>query len=112
MAMDNTYEHTLYSVQEHHSGYTRGAEDLVVLDQLSMNVERGDFVALMGPSGSGKSTLLNLIAGLEAPNEGDILVGGVTISALGERTFSRLAGRHPGLRFSVLQSYSGNDRVR
>ncbi len=55
--------------------YTRDTQVLTVLDGLSLEVEKGDFVALMGPSGSGKTTLLNLIAGIDRPTSGRILVG-------------------------------------
>jgi putative ABC transport system ATP-binding protein len=69
-------------------GYIRGDQEITVLQNLNLAIEQGDFVALMGPSGSGKSTLLNLIAGLEAPDEGEISVGGVIISALREQTLA------------------------
>ena len=56
--------------------YRRDAEELIVLNGLSLQVEEGDFAALMGPSGSGKSTLLNLIAGIDRPTSGEVLVAG------------------------------------
>ena len=55
----------LIEVKEVSKTYNRGGETLVVLDGLSLEVPKGDFLALMGPSGSGKSTLLNLISGLD-----------------------------------------------
>ena len=55
----------LIEVQSVNKTYKRGEETLVVLDDLSLEVQKGDFLALMGPSGSGKSTLLNLIGGME-----------------------------------------------
>ena len=56
--------------------YQRGGEKLVVLDDLNLEVPKGDFLALMGPSGSGKSTLLNLIGGLDSPTSGRVEVDG------------------------------------
>ena len=56
--------------------YRRGAEEILVLDGLDLDVPKGEFVALMGPSGSGKTTLLNLIAGIDRPTSGAVVVGG------------------------------------
>src|SRR6201987_3853178 len=62
--------------------YTRGKQKVEVLHKLSLDIPRGDFVALMGPSGSGKTTLLNLIGGLDQPPSGEIPVGGRRIDQL------------------------------
>ncbi len=62
--------------------YRRGAEVVRVLDGLSLDIEAGDFVALMGPSGSGKSTLLNLIGGLDRPTSGELEVDGLRVNEL------------------------------
>ena len=64
----------LIEVQSVNKTYKRGEETLVVLDDLSLEVQKGDFLALLGPSGSGKSTLLNLIGGLDTPTSGQIVV--------------------------------------
>jgi len=64
--------------------YRRGGQIVPVLHDLSFDVARGDFVGLMGPSGSGKSTLLNLVAGIDKPDAGEILVDGVDITRLSE----------------------------
>lgn len=55
--------------------FSRGSEKIQVLDNLVLEVPKGQFLALMGPSGSGKTTLLNLIAGLDSPTSGSIVVG-------------------------------------
>ena len=65
-----------------------GAEVVEILCGVDFRIERGEFVALMGPSGSGKSTLLGVVAGLDRPNEGQVLVDGIDITAMPE---SRLA---------------------
>ena len=64
--------------------YRRGGQTVPVLTNLSFDIPRGEFIALMGPSGSGKSTLLNLIAGIDKPDSGSLRVGGVDITALSE----------------------------
>lgn len=64
--------------------YTRGDQTLAVLENIALDVDAGEFIALMGPSGSGKSTLLNLIAGIDKPTGGTIEIGGVDIATLSE----------------------------
>ncbi len=64
--------------------YQRGEQRIPVLEGVNLDVQAGEFVALMGPSGSGKSTLLNLIAGIDKPTSGRIEIGGVDIATLGE----------------------------
>ena len=62
--------------------YGQGKENLCVLEDVSLHITRGKFTVLLGPSGSGKSTLLNLIAMLDAPTSGQILIGGKEITKL------------------------------
>lgn len=64
--------------------YTRGGQVVPVLHDINLDIDRGDFVALMGPSGSGKSTLLNLIAGIDKPDSGMLRIAGVDIAELSE----------------------------
>ena len=64
--------------------YTRGDQEVPVLQDISLNIERGDFISLMGPSGSGKSTLLNLIAGIDKPTGGSLRIDGEDITQLSE----------------------------
>jgi putative ABC transport system ATP-binding protein len=82
-----------------HKFFTRGSEQVDVLNNLSLDVPVGEFIALMGPSGSGKTTLLNLIAGLDRPTEGQIWVGGQLISKMSEGQLARWRTRHIGFVF-------------
>jgi putative ABC transport system ATP-binding protein len=79
--------------------YQRGGQIIPVLVDLDLDVQLGDFVALMGPSGSGKSTLLNLIAGIDKPSGGTIEVGGVDIARLAEADLARWRAAHVGFIF-------------
>ena len=76
-----------------------GAEPLTILHPLRLSVSRGQFLAILGPSGSGKSTLLGLIAGLDAPTSGQVLIDGVDITRLGEDALARLRGEKIGFVF-------------
>ncbi len=79
--------------------YRRDAEEILVLNGISLDVPVGDFVALMGPSGSGKTTLLNLVAGIDRPTSGEIVVGGVLVSSLSEGDLANWRARHVGFIF-------------
>src|SRR3990172_10285375 len=79
--------------------YPRFQNALVALDGVSLEVNRGSFVAIMGPSGSGKSTLLNLLGCLDTPSSGRILLEGEDIARLDDRAASRLRNRRLGFLF-------------
>jgi putative ABC transport system ATP-binding protein len=89
----------IVQVREIHKSFTRGSETIDVLQGLTLDVAAGEFLALMGPSGSGKTTLLNLIAGLDRPSEGTIVVGGQVISEMSESELARWRTRHVGFVF-------------
>ena len=79
-----------------------GGRPLTILDGVTLDIARGDAVAVIGPSGSGKSTLLGLIAGLDAPTVGSITVAGVDVTRLGESALARFRRETIGY---VFQSY-------
>jgi putative ABC transport system ATP-binding protein len=78
---------------------TSGAGQLTILHPLTLTIERGRTAAITGPSGSGKSTLLGLIAGLDAPTSGRIVVDGVTLTRLDEGRLAKLRGERIGIVF-------------
>ncbi|PYR52001.1 MAG: ABC transporter ATP-binding protein [Acidobacteria bacterium] len=81
--------------------YRRDQIDIPVLDGVTITVDGGDFLGLMGPSGSGKSTLLNLLAGIDRPTRGSIRIGEVEISRLSERALAGWRARHIGFIFQL-----------
>ena len=76
-----------------------GSEPLTILHPLSLRVAQGEFLSIVGPSGSGKSTLLGLIAGLDAPSSGDVVIDEVNITRLDEDGLARLRGEKIGFVF-------------
>jgi len=89
----------LVSIRHLAKSYQRGAQTVPVLSDISLEIAEGDFIALMGPSGSGKSTLLNLIAGIDRPDSGELIVGGVDISDLPESALADWRAAHVGFIF-------------
>lgn len=74
---------------------------------VDLDVRAGEFIAVMGPSGCGKSTLLNLVAGLDVPDEGEIVVGGETITGRDEDWLARMRRRHVGIVFQFFNLLEG-----
>ena len=81
--------------------YRKGAETVQVLHGIDLDVDAGEWVALMGPSGSGKTTLLNLIGGLDVPDEGSIRVGGEELVGRGNTELAAWRSRHVGFIFQL-----------
>ena len=89
-----------------------GTEPLTILHPLSMQIPHGQFLAIVGPSGSGKSTLLGLIAGLDAPSSGSVLIDGVDITRARRGRAGAAARREDRVRLPVLPPDSVADGVR
>lgn len=79
--------------------YTRGSEKLPILRNISLSVEQGDFVAIIGPSGSGKSTMMNTIGLLDTPSEGTYMLDGVATEQLSDNKLAELRNRKIGFIF-------------
>ena len=79
--------------------YERGRQKVEVLHHVQLDIEQGDFMALMGPSGSGKTTLLNLIGGLDSPTDGSITIGGRRIDNLSEGALAKWRSANVGFVF-------------
>ena len=89
----------MVDVREVRKVYRRDAEELTVLDGIDLQVPAGEFVALMGPSGSGKTTLLNLIAGIDRPTSGQVIVAGTDVARLSESELAKWRSRSVGFIF-------------
>ncbi|MCX8026733.1 MAG: ABC transporter ATP-binding protein [Thermodesulfovibrionales bacterium] len=79
--------------------YQKGSETIPVIHDITFDIIDGDFLSLMGPSGSGKTTLLNLIAGIDKPDCGEIIVSGINITRLSESELSRWRAINVGFIF-------------
>ena len=89
----------IVSIRNLSKSYRRGDQIVPVLHDITLAIPEGDFIALMGPSGSGKSTLLNLIAGIDKPDSGTLLVDGEDITQLGEAELADWRASHVGFIF-------------
>ena len=81
--------------------YRKGEEIIRPLDELNLDVPRGGFLALMGPSGSGKTTLLNLIAGIDSPTSGELIIDGSNIGTLSRKKLAAWRSKHVGYVFQL-----------
>ncbi len=83
--------------------YETGAGGVTVLREITLQVQPGEFVSVVGPSGSGKSTLLNMITGIDRPTEGEVFVGDEGVHELSENQLARWRGRNVGVIFQFFQ---------
>jgi len=93
----------MVSIKDLVKGYQRGKQKVEVLRGVDLEVEEGEFLALMGPSGSGKTTLLNLIGGLDSPDAGEVIVAGQHINGLSRTKLTKWRTRNVGF---IFQSYN------
>src|SRR5215475_230614 len=81
--------------------YIMGAEEIHALRGVSLQIERGEYVAIMGPSGSGKSTLMNLIGCLDTPSKGSYLLNGKQVSQMNDNELARIRNEEIGFVFQT-----------
>ena len=101
--MEASQNGTLIDLRDVIKTYETGAGDVTVLRDITLKVERGEFISVVGPSGSGKSTLLNMITGIDRPTEGQVFVGGEAVHKLNENQLARWRGRNVGFIFQFFQ---------
>ncbi|HMB73981.1 MAG TPA: ABC transporter ATP-binding protein [Gammaproteobacteria bacterium] len=90
---------SIVSVRNLSKSYRRGKQKVAVLENLNLEVENGDFLALMGPSGSGKTTLLNLIGGLDKPDSGELEVAGQRLDKMSSGKLAKWRAHNVGFIF-------------
>jgi putative ABC transport system ATP-binding protein len=83
--------------------YQMGATRFTALDNVSLNIGKGEFAAVMGPSGSGKSTLLNMITGIDRPSEGQVFIADHAVHEMSENRLATWRGGHMGIIFQFFQ---------
>lgn len=91
----------MISCQSISKSYRKGANTVTPLENLNLEVPRGEFLALMGPSGSGKTTLLNLISGIDSPTTGTLLIDGENISDFSRKQLTKWRSRKVGYIFQM-----------
>lgn len=94
---------SVIEVHDLYKFYKAGKTVVKALNGVSFSIEKGEFVAIIGPSGSGKSTLLNMLAGLESPTKGEIIIGGRHIEGMSENDLVGFRRRNVGF---IFQSYN------
>jgi putative ABC transport system ATP-binding protein len=80
-----------------------GERDLTILNDISLEISQGEFVAIVGPSGSGKSTLINMITGIDRPSLGEVMVADQPLNCLNENQLAKWRGMHTGIVFQFFQ---------
>ncbi|MFO7661710.1 MAG: ABC transporter ATP-binding protein [Chloroflexota bacterium] len=83
--------------------FSVGESELTILKGISLNIDPGEFVAIVGPSGNGKSTLLNMMTGIDHPSEGEVIVTGQSVHTMTENELAVWRGEHLGIIFQFFQ---------
>jgi putative ABC transport system ATP-binding protein len=97
---------SVVSLKDVKKSYFMGGEELQVLKGINLEIQRGEFISIMGPSGSGKSTLMNLIGLLDRPGSGELVINGQRVSQLNDAELSRIRGKEIGFIFQTFNLVS------
>jgi putative ABC transport system ATP-binding protein len=91
--------------------YQMGSETIHALRDVSLNIERGEYVAIMGPSGSGKSTLMNLLGCLDTPSSGEFVLNGIRVSEMDDNELAEVRNREIGFVFQSFHLLPRSDAL-
>ena len=80
-----------------------GDDEITILHGISLNIQQGEFVSIVGPSGNGKSTLLNMVTGIDRPTDGEVIVSGRPVHAMSENELAKWRGQEVGIIFQFFQ---------
>ena len=80
-----------------------GDDEITILHGISLNIQKGEFVSIVGPSGNGKSTLLNMVTGIDRPTDGEVIVSGRPVHAMSENELAKWRGQEVGIIFQFFQ---------
>src|SRR6266480_177949 len=103
---------TLIRLQEISRQYQMGAEIIHALREVSLEIQRGEYVAIMGPSGSGKSTMMNLIGCLDTPTDGEYELNGVQVSQMDDNQLAEVRNKEIGFIFQTFNLLPRSDALR
>lgn len=92
---------TIISIKDVTRRYTMGTEEVWALNGVSLDIQRGEYLSIMGPSGSGKSTLFNMVGGLDMPTTGEVLINGVKLENMNQRQLAYVRCRQIGYIFQT-----------
>lgn len=107
-------KNVIIRLQDVTKSYRRGNEAVAAVDSISLDIRKGEFIAIVGPSGAGKTTLTHIIGGLLAPDDGEMIVGGKTIRKKNDKTLSEYRNRRVGFifqNFSLIPHYSTIENI-
>ena len=80
-----------------------GDDEITILHDISLDIQQGEFVSIVGPSGNGKSTLLNMVTGIDRPSDGEVIVTGQPVHAMSENQLAKWRGQEVGIIFQFFQ---------
>src|SRR6266850_4776512 len=103
---------SLIRLQKISRRYEMGSETIHALREVSLEIKRGEYVAIMGPSGSGKSTLMNLVGCLDTPTSGEYVLNGVRVSEMDDNQLAEIRNKEIGFIFQTFNLLPRSDALR